>query len=590
MTMTYEVDATDPARHIYRVTLKLENLSAGLHTLTLPVWGAAYEIRDFARHVFDVRVRDEVGNLVPVDKTAKNVWSFESEVPSVTVRYNVYAEDLVVESSHMDATHAYWSGPTLFFMVDDVRDQPIDLYIRVPPGWHVSTGLDPVGDVPHHYRAFSYDHLVDCPVEAGTHRRYGFQAQGKRHEIAIWGHGNEDPDRLVLDLRRIVDTASQMFEGLPYDHYTFLVHLTEGPGGGVEHANSTTCQMSPLSFRPWSRYKRVLSLFAHEFFHLWNVKRIRPAVLDRPDYNREVYTTLLWAMEGITSYYAPLLLCRARLYSVDDYTEALAEDIKRLELKPGRRVMSAAQASFDTWMSNYDRGPDVSNRKISYYLKGSLVGFVLDMEIRRHTVSRRSLDDVLRLLYRRYGSQGRGFPEEAFQATVEEIVGGSLGGFFARYVFGTAELPIDDALSVVGLELHRHHPRADDDPERHGGGAPAWLGVEFADPPTSRSLLTVFDPGPAAGLLYPGDEIVALDGVRVKTQQEVEERICADWRPGQQVVVHVFRRERLEAVTVPLGVAPPTKYAIRPAGRVTSSQRQAFEAWLNRPFPSSRHA
>jgi predicted metalloprotease with PDZ domain len=583
--MTYLVDATDPARHIYHVTLLLPDLLPGRHTLTLPAWGAAYEIRDFARHVFDLVIHHDAGHIVPVDKVAKNIWVFENSQPGVTVSYKVYADELVVENSHMDATHAYWSGHTLYFIVDDVRDRPIDLVLRVPPGWHVSTGLDPVGDVPHHYRASSYDQLADCPVEAGTHPRYWFEVQGKPHEIAVWGHGNEDPHRLVADVRRIVEAAARMFDGLPYEHYTFLVHLVEGAGGGVEHANSTTCQVAPLAFRPWSRYKHVLSLFAHEFFHLWNVKRIRPKVLDRPDYSREVYTTLLWAMEGITSYYAPLLLRRAGLYTIDDYTEALAEAIKSLESKPGRRLMSAARASFDTWTANYDRGPDVANRNISYYLKGSLVGFVLDMEIRRRTGTRRSLDDVLRLLYRRYGAQGRGFSDSAFQAAAEEIVGGSLGAFFARYVLGTAELPVDNALSVVGLELRRRHP-VSGSREPGQGQAPAWLGVEFSAQPSSVRLTTVFDPGPAAGLLYPGDEVVALCGVRVQSPEGLEERIRAEGRPGQAVTVHVFRRDRLEAISVTLGAAPPSQYTIVPAGSVTSAQRAAFEAWLDAPFPS----
>jgi len=584
MTITYQVDCTVPERHVYHVTLMLEDLVPGTHELTLPVWGAAYEVRDFARHVFGVEIMDRCGVPVPVVKTAKSTWRFETVSSSATVTYHVYANELVVESSHLDATHAYWSGHTLFFIVDGVRDLPIDLFIRVPVGWHVSTGLDPVEDDPGHYRAPNFDHLADCPVEAGTHPRYRFMVQGKRHEIAIWGHGNEDPDRLVADVRRIVETASSLFGGLPYEHYTFLVHLTEG-GGGVEHRNSTTCQTSPLSFKPWSRYKRTLSLFAHEFFHLWNVKRIRPEVLDLPDYSREVYTRLLWAMEGVTSYYAPLLLRRAGLYSVKDYTEALAGAIKSLESKPGRRVMSAAQASFDTWMANYDRGPDVANRAISYYLKGSLVGFVLDMEIRRRTLGRRSLDDVLRLLYERYAAHGVGFPEAAYQAIAEEVAGGSLAAFFARHVEGVDELPIDAALSMVGLELRRTHPAT---PERQDDPThlPAWLGVEFATRPTSRALATVFDPGPAAGILHPGDEIVALDGLRTSAGDEVEERIKTDWRPGESVSVHVFRRGRLEAVTVALGTAPPSQYEIVPVAHATAGQRAAFQSWLQGPFPT----
>lgn len=586
MTITYVVDCTDPARHVYHITLTLHQLAPGPHDLMLPVWGAAYEVRDFSRHLFGVVVSDPSGAEVAVQKTAKNRWHFEAPWSSVTVTYHVYAHDLVVEASHLDATHAYWSGHTLFFIIDGVRNAPVDLFVRVPRGWHISTGLDPVSDEPHHFRAPNYDHLADCPVEAGTHPRYVFHVAGKPHEIVLWGHGNEDPEQLVRDVRRIVETASSMFGGLPYEHYTFIVHLTEG-GGGVEHRNSTTCQTSPLSFKPWSRYKRVLNLFAHEFFHLWNVKRIRPDVLDEPDYSQEVYTPLLWAMEGVTSYYAPLLLRRANLYSLEDYYETLAGAMKSLESKPGRRVMSVAEASFDTWMANYDRGPDVANRAISYYLKGSLVGFVLDMEIRRRTNNRRSLDDVLRLLYDRYGAHGVGFPESAYREAAEEVSGGSLGPFFRRYVDGVDELPLEAALRTAGLALHRTHSHPD---KREGEPAhvPAWLGVEFSARPSSQTIATVLNPGPAAGVLYPGDEVVALDGLCVETAIALEDRIGSDWSPGDRVTVHVFRRGRLEALTVALGAAPPSRYEIRPAHPATGGQRDTFLSWLGAEFPAAK--
>jgi predicted metalloprotease with PDZ domain len=599
LATVYTVDCTDPGKHVYDITLDLAGLTPGVHELALPVWApGAYEVQDFSRHVFDVKVVDGAGVAVPVDKTAKNVWRFDTVSDRVTVTYRVYAFQLAVDTSHLDGTHAYWNGTNLFFVVDGEKTLPIDVYIKAPAGWHVSTGLDRVGDDPFHFRAPNYDILADCPVEVGTHRRYTFDVLGKRHEIAIWGYGNEDPDRLVDDTRKIVEAAADLFGGLPYDHYTFILHIADA-GGGLEHLNSTTCQTARTAFKPWKRYRRVLGLLSHEFFHLWNVKRIHPDMLGPFDYNREVYTHLLWAMEGFTDYYAFLLLRRSGLYSVNEYFEFLADEIKALESQPGRLVTSLARASFDTWISLYHPTPDFPNRSISYYLKGSLVGLLLDLEIRRRTDNQRSLDDVLRLLYERYGARGVGFPEEVYQSTAEEVAGGSLADFFARYIYGVDELPLDDALGWAGLEILRRIKNADlrkDDEEKDGHQdeeeAPsdppfAWLGVECRPNLDHIEIRTVYDPGPSAGLLYPGDEIVAIDTIRVRTADDLQTRIRADWRPGDTVLLQLFRRGRLETVSVTVGQSPPNEYKIRRVKDPSATQRALYESWLKTEWPST---
>ncbi len=609
MTQTYTVDCQRAAQHVLPIRLELQGLAAGAHELAMPVWApGAYRVVDYSKNVFDLQVIGEDAQSIPVEKTAKNVWRFEAE-GSVTVTYQVYCFQLSVSGSHADGTHAYWNGTNVYFVVDGEKTTPIDVHIRAPEGWRVSCGLDRVGDDPFHFRAPDFDILADCPVEVGTQRVYTFEAMGKPHEIALWGQGNEDPERLVADTRRIVETAGAIFGGLPYEHYTFIVHIADA-GGGLEHLNSTVCGVSRTAFAPFSQYRRVLHLFSHEFFHLWNVKRIHPDMLGPFDYNREVYTHLLWAMEGYTDYYAYLILCRAGLVTPDEYFEQQASDIKSLELQPGRQWTSLALSSFNTWIAwSFPPSGDLPNRYISYYLKGGLVGLLMDLEIRRRTDNARSLDDVLRILMDRYGAHGVGFPESTYQDVVEEVAGGSMAEFFARYVEGVDELPFEEMLVDAGLKLtrrvknpDRRKPAGTDDrssepdesetPERPYG----WLGIlppwnfgsrRMAPPePMGAPVQAVLDPGPSAGRLYPGDEVIAVDHIRVTSHQDLEDRIRANYPPGTPVQIELFRRGRLEEVTVMVGEAPPNEYQISRVKKPDARQKALYEDWLKTPWPA----
>jgi predicted metalloprotease with PDZ domain len=603
MTETFTVDCGHSAQHLLQITLDLSGLKPGAHELVMPVWTpGAYRVEDYSKNVFDVRVVDGANaKSISVEKTEKNVWQFDAE-GSVTVTYQVYCYQLTVSGSHCDGTHAYWNGTNVFFVVDGEKNLPIDLQVRAPEGWRVSTGLDRVGADPFHFRAPDFDILADCPVEVGTQRVYTFEAMGKHHEIALWGYGNEDPERLVTDTRKMVEAAGAIFGGLPYEHYTFIVHVADA-GGGLEHLNSTVCGVSRTSFAPWSNYRRVLFLFSHEFFHLWNVKRIHPDVLGPFDYNREVYTHLLWAMEGSTDYYAYLILCRAGLVTPEEYFEQQASDIMDLELQPGRNWTSLALSSFNTSTAwPFSPSGDPPNRYISYYLKGGLVGLLMDLEIRRRTQNERSLDDVLRILMDRYGAKGVGFPETTYQEVVEEVAGGSMAEFFVRYVEGVDELPFEEMLGAAGLELTRRVKNPDrrktgENGDDESSEAPyGWLGITYprsfnprmAGPEASGALLqSVYDPGPSAGVLYPGDEVMAVDTIRVTGGQDLDARIRANFAPGTAVKIQLFRRGRLEEVTVTVGATPPNEYKIARVKEPGALQRALYEDWLKASWPEA---
>ncbi len=590
-TFHFTVDCREPGYHVYHMTLTVAGLPAGKHTLTLPVWTpGAYEVQDFARHVFNMHVEMDEKPL-EVYHLGKSQWGFDTYGESqVTVRYQVYADELGVDTSHLDQSHAYFNGAQLFFLVDDYKDQPYDVLIQAPPGWHVSTGLDVVEGNPFHYRARDYDILIDSPAEIGTHRVLTFTVDQKPHHIAIWGHGNEDAEKLTHDVEAIVQAQRDLFGGLPYDHYTFILHLSDRGTGGLEHLNSTTCGTGRFAYRPRKKYRHVLQLISHEFFHLWNVKRIHPEMLGPFDYNREVYTHLLWAMEGFTDYFATLTLRYAELFNTKEYLDNLADNIKAYEKKPGRLVQSLAESSFDTWIKLYKPDADSPNRTISYYLKGDLVGTCLDLEIRRRTNRQYGLDEVLRRLYDRYGAHGIGFPESVYQETVEEVAGSSFEEFFQAYINGTTPVPFETFLGYAGLRLERSYknPNADDDDtkDKKTTGQPLpWLGVDIGTGDHQTLVVKVsYTSGPAADKLNPGDQLLAINGYQVKTEEDLKDRITLDHAIGDTIEVSYFRRGRLETVSLVLGTAPPDEVKILPEENATEDQKALYEAWLRAPW------
>lgn len=595
----FTVSFLEPGYHVYQITLHIDDLPLGRHSLNLPVWTpGAYEIQDFARHIFDLHAMANETSL-ELSHTGKNSWEFETFAAeqAVTVQYKVYAFELGVDTSHLDASHAYWNGAQLFFWLDEYKHQPFTVRIEAPAGWKVATGLDPDPVHANQFVARDYDVLIDSPVECGTHRTLEFTVDDKPHTVALWGHGNENAPELNKDIEQIVKAQRDIFGELPYHHYTFILHLADRGTGGLEHLNSTTCGVERFSFKPRKKYRRVLGLIAHEFFHLWNVKRIHPDMLGPFDYSHEVYTHLLWAMEGFTDYYAGISLRRANLFSVAEYLNSAAENIMAYEKQPGRYVQSLAESSFDTWIKLYKPDEDSRNRTISYYLKGDLIGTCLDLEIRHRTQNHYSLDEVLRRLYQRYAAHGIGFPESVYQETVEEVAQSSFQDFFDRYIHGTDEIPLATCLRYVGLEISRRYKNPDRDEENDSFDslestdstvAKPWLGIETKASEAGIQISGSYTSGPAAAALYAGDQIVALNGFQVKKPEDLSHRVERDCQIGDTVTIALFRRGQLLTVPIVLGQAPYDKVEIKPMADPTEEQKIAFESWLSAPLPSAK--
>jgi predicted metalloprotease with PDZ domain len=587
-----------PHTHLYDVTVEIDTLGAATLDVALPVWTpGSYMVREYARHVqgFHAASGPDTGTKgLPWRKIDKATWRIETGgAAQVAVSYSVYANELSVRTSHLDGTHGFFNPATLCMYVPGRTTEPDLVHVLAPEGWRVTTGLTEMRDwrleiaerAPNlqspisnlsSFVARDYDELVDSPFECGTHRLLEFDVDGVTHEIALWGHGNEDEARLVEDTRAIVEAARDMFGGLPYRRYVFIVHLADVRGGGLEHRNSVAMIIERWSFQPRASYERYLGLTAHEFFHVWNVKRIRAAPLGPFDYSRENYSRQLWAMEGVTDYYTDLLLLRAGLIGPERYLELLAEKIVSLQGQPGRAVQSLEQSSFDAWIKLYRPDENTPNSAISYYLKGNLVALLLDLEIRRRTRGERSLDDVLRALYERYPIEGPGIPEDGgYRAAVEEIAGGeSFGEFFERYVAGVEELDYERALDYAGLKLDWRHERAGDD-----GRSPVWLGARLKTEAGRTKVSHVLAGGPAyAAGVYAGDELLALDGFRID-EERLKARV-SERAAGDIVTLSVFRRDELLHIPVVLAAAPPDKLAIVKRDDAGAEQRQIYEGWL----------
>jgi predicted metalloprotease with PDZ domain len=494
------------------------------------------------------------------------------------VRYRVYANELTVRTSHLDETHTFLVGAGLFLGVEGRADLGARVEIAAPSGWRVACALSTAtdGDL-HRLQAPDYDTLVDSPIELGTHRVESFEALGKRHTYAIWpapGIGDADSKRLVEDTRTIVETEARLFGGtLPYDSYDFLLHLSQRGRGGLEHRSCASLVAPPTSFVARDSYLDLLSLVAHELFHAWNVKRIRPEGLTPYRYEAECYTRLLWWFEGATSYYDWRVLALARLCTIDEYLEHLAGEIAYLEQTPGRLVQALEDASYDAWIKLYRPDENSLNSSVSYYRKGEVVCAMLDLEIRARSGGRMSLDGVLARLWSEHGPSERPVPEEGMQGVLERAAGVALGDLFDAWIRAPGEVDCAPSLARVGLALERS-VRAD--------APPCSLGVRVRSE-AGRSVVgsVVRDSAAARAGVDPGDEIVGIGGVRL--DMGGVESVLRGRAPGEAVEVLVARDGRL--LTKVAHLDPPRQERLKIMARKDAppDARAAFSAWLGEP-------
>jgi predicted metalloprotease with PDZ domain len=600
MKTVYHVELADPAAHEFEVRLSLESAPEGL-TLRLPAWiPGSYMIRDFARNLLDIRAAAG-GASLELAKIDKQTWRLAPTSASVVVTYRVYANDLSVRTAFLDMTRGYFNGPSMF--LEPVGQQGgFEVHIVRPSvglgeHWRVATTLEPlaVDDAGFGaYRADSYATLIDHPVEIGPFARWPFVVAGLPHEMIISGRQQCDGERLSRDLAAICSEHVRMFGELPdMPRYLFLT-LALGEGyGGLEHKESSSliCERADLPSRgmekPTEGYRRFLGLCSHEYFHLWNVKRIRPAVFLEPDLSREVHTTLLWAFEGITSYYDDLALVRSGCIDQAAYLEMLAHTVTRVTRGAGRMRQSIAESSFDAWTKFYKQDENAPNAVVSYYAKGALVALGLDMALRDATGEQVSLDDLMRALWRRYGKPEVGVPEDGIERLASELAGQDLSGFFSDFVHDTTELPLQRWFEGLGIGFRL---RAAAKPDDIGGyvdeakplPASAVLGARFQSAGDLTQITHVYLGGAAhlAGLSA-GDRLVAVNGLQAKPDRLAA--MIAALPPACPVLVHLLRRDELMTVSLrPLAAPADTCDLWLPdASSLSAAQRQRREAWFS---------
>lgn len=568
-----KLEIADVAARHFRVTQRILDVASGSLELFMPIWTpGSYTVRDYAGYVVDVTAS---GPGDPrIEKVESNRWMVTGCSGEVELVYRVFAPELGVRSNDISERHAFVHPPATFLAVEGRLEDPVELAIESPHGWPVFTALRESGGK---WIADDYDRLMDCPIEIGDHEVREFEVAGRRHRLVVNGEGNLDLDRVVADTAKIVAHEIEMFGGEPpYDEYLFILHLTGGAGGGLEHMDSSVLGWPRLEFRPEKEYRKFLTLVAHEFFHVWNVKRIRPEVLLQYDYSRPQYSRLLWIFEGWTTYFDEIICCRSGVVSPKDLLAALAEHIRTEASRPGGRVQSMADSSFDAWIKLYRPNPDTQNTQTNYYLKGLLVGWLLDLYLRERSGGARSLDDVMLHLWRDVALEERGLPEGGAAELIETSTGIDARAFLAEHVDQPGELRFTEALATIGLQLRRK-------PAEQPDGEQAWLGATVNAREGGSVLGVVYHGGPAhRGGLMAGDEVVALDDIRVG--RDLAKRV-EGYRPGESASWHAFRDGRLVRGELEFLADPVGKLEIVPIENADPTRQKAFESWSGRPFP-----
>lgn len=576
----YGIIPRHPEAHLFEVSCTVDDPDAAGQTFSLPTWiPGSYLIREFAKHV--VRIRAQTGRRqLPIVKLDKNTWQVAPHDGPVTVTMEVYAWDLSVRGAHLDTTHAFFNGPSVFLNVEGRADEPVEVDLLPPRGtkyrnWRVATAMRTRGAKRYgfgRYEAANYDELIDHPVEMGTFSLASFKAAGVQHDIAITGRHHTDTRRLCRDIKKLCETQIGFFgKPAPMDRYVFLVTAVGDGYGGLEHRASTSllCSRNDLpqagADKPSGGYRTFLGLVSHEYFHTWNVKRIKPATFAPYDLDHENYTTLLWAFEGFTSYYDDLLLVRAGLTSRNTYLDTLSRNITSLLRLSGRKKQTVAESSFDAWIKYYRGDENSPNAGISYYQKGSLIALCLDLHIRAQTGGRRSLDDVMRALWRKYGMRGLGVPEDGIEQVAERATGLKLKRFFDLAVRSTAELPLQKMLAFAGVDMQLRPARSGadrrDPRSKRLASRGVAIGVRTGSEGGDVKLVQVFDGGAAqkAGLAA-GDIVIAIDGLRVAPDNI--DAMLSRYRPGDVLPVHAFRRDELHLIQLTLAAAKPDAWAL----------------------------
>jgi predicted metalloprotease with PDZ domain len=581
----FEVSFKEPQAHYAEVQMDISGIASKAYLdVKMPVWTpGSYLVREFAKSV-EGFMATSAGKPVKVEKVSKNTWRiYNAKTNAVKVNYRVYAFEISVRTAFIDASHAFLSSANIFMYPAGMIKTPSTVKIIPFQGWNqVSTGLEPVAGQKFTYTASDFDILYDSPIEVGTQDVFEFNAAGVRHEVAMYGGGNYDKERLKVDMAKVVEQATAVYGENPNKHYTFIVHNYAQGGGGLEHLNSTVLGASRNAYGTERGYKGFLGLVAHEYHHLWNIKRLRPIALGPFDYDNENYTTNLWISEGYTSYYENKFMYRAGFNNEEAFVTGLAGAVGTVVNTPGAKVMSAAASSFDAWINGaYRPNENSRNTFVSYYSKGEVIGLLMDLEIANATKGTKSLDDVMKAMYLQCKKLKRGYTDAEFKAMVEKVSGMDFTNFWKKYVTGVDEIEYAKYLSYAGIDVATENATPNK-PVVGAGLAISRTGITVSS--VTRNSAAWVDG------LNVNDEIISVDGTSMAD-------IMKDVRPspmlsfdnlsvitskniGDKVVVKVKRDGMEKDLTLTLKANPNVRLKAKINENATPVQLAVRKKWM----------
>ncbi|MDB5015441.1 MAG: peptidase [Mucilaginibacter sp.] len=568
--ISYTVTFPEAQAHYADVEMNIAGLKQNTLDIKMPVWTpGSYLVREFAKNVESFSAGAN-GKVLVAQKIDKNCWRIHTDgLASVTIKYRVYCFEISVRTSFVDASHGFLSTTGIFMYPDKMLHQPSTVHIVPYPGWtKVSTSLEEVNGDPFTRHAPNYDILFDSPIEVGSQDVFGFDAAGVKYEVAMVGGGNYDKEKLKVDMAKIVVQETAVFGENPNKRYVFLVHNYLRGGGGLEHLSSTTLGASRDSYANESGYRNFLSLVAHEHFHLWNVKRLRPIALGPFDYDKENYTSDLWIAEGFTAYYQNIILRHAGIITPAGYLEAAAGEINGLENQPGAKIQPLAESSFDAWIKAYRPNENSVNTGISYYTKGAVAGMLLDLEIINDTKGKSSLDDVMKYMYDTYYKlKKRGYTDVEFKQGLEKFAGKNLDDFYKKYIYGLTPVDYNKYLGYAGYKITDELAESNE----------PTLGVTIANN-NGRKIVTTVLRGSAGWIdgINVNDELTAIDGIPVT---DVSTMLNGK-KPGDKISVAVNRDGLPVTLPVTLLRNNKVKYKVDGLADATPQQLLVRKKWL----------
>jgi predicted metalloprotease with PDZ domain len=572
--VSYMVSLANPERHLVRVTMQIP-AGRDSHELQLPVWNALYEVRDFSKYTTWIRAETATGQPLPLTQINKSRWKVTGAVRGARVIYEMFSDDPGSYGAQLNSHHAFFNFAEILLYADDLRDQRAEIDLdNLPPQWKVATPLQGQGK---DYTAPNYDRLVDSPIEIGTFEEEDFTGACGNYRVVLdrvaaqaepdaGGKSKEILSAIIPRLKQIVAAANAWMNDCPFQNYMFIYHASDSPGsGGMEHAYSTAISLPAKNFT--GDLDTLLSISSHEFFHLWNVKRIRPQVFEPVDYTKENYTTALWFSEGVDSTVGEYVRLRAGVLDEQHYIQHLSEEITELENRPAHLTQSVEQSSLDAWLEKYSYY-GVPNRSISYYNKGELLGVMLDLAMREASGDRTSLRDLFRWMNEHYAKQGKFFNESAsVRAGAENVSHADLREFFQKYVSGTDEIPWDKFFARVGLRVVRNEVTISD---------PGFDAVQKFDKPPIVVLVQPGSDAARAGLKA-GDAIVVVNSKPVAREFGNE---IAQVAPGAMLHLSIRRDGVEQNLEWRMGGRKQTIFQLRDVPEITAQQRERRAAWL----------